>query len=69
MVNIFFLQNISNKYSDDFISYITLFCSKCLMQRETTLLKLLESIIMENIYFKLETKHKSNTKNAKEEKE
>lgn len=39
------------------------------MQRETIFLKLLESIVMENIYFKLETKHKSNTKNAKEKKE
>lgn len=39
------------------------------MQRETILLKLLESTVMENVYSKLETKHKSNMKNAKEEKE
>lgn len=68
MGNIFLLHiTINNKYSDDLISCITHLCSKCLMQRETILLKLMKSIITENIYLRLEPKHKSNMKNVREE--
>lgn len=67
MGNIFLLHVIiNNKYSDDLISCITHFCSKRLMRRETILLKLMKSIITENIYLRLEPKHKSNMKNVRE---
>lgn len=36
------------------------------MRRETILLKLMKSIITENIYLRLEPKHKSNMKNVRE---
>lgn len=39
------------------------------MLRETILLKLIESIVTENIYLKLEPKHISKMKNTKEENE
>lgn len=37
------------------------------MQRETGLLKLMKTIVTENIYLRLEPKHKSSTKNVREE--
>lgn len=68
MGNIFLLHIIINtKHSDDLIPCISHFCSKRLMQRETVLLKLMKTIVTENIYLRLEPKHKSSTKNVREE--